>query len=145
MAHPPEVEDWSIFDEFSFNLAVENMSEDSPRQFYLPEQLSEIFAKNREYKMTFDVKHAFESNSERKNLPEELYAAFKDKIVEIHLSGFNPNAIKHAHPPLVETKQDEIIDFVKNKQRLPIIIESDCESVEQMQAEYKYIKNILEK
>ncbi|MDD5489146.1 MAG: hypothetical protein PHP25_00485 [Candidatus Moranbacteria bacterium] len=144
VVHPSEIEDWKVFDEFSFDLAVENMSEDNPSPFYLPEQLQGIFEKNKDFKMTFDVKHAFESNGERKNLPEELCEAFKEKIVEIHLSGYNPQVTKHEHRPLVETLQDEIIDFVKDKQHLPIIIESDCESAGQMKAEYEYVKNILE-
>ncbi len=143
VVHPPEVEDWSVFDEFSMSLAVENMSADHPMKFFLPEQLAEIFAKNKNYGMTFDVKHAFESSGERKNLPEELYEAFKDRIAEIHLSGYNPKAKKHEHPPLVKTKQTEIVDFVKDKWHLPIIIESDCESVEQMKEEYEYINNLL--
>lgn len=145
VAHPPEIEDWSVFDEFSFDLTVENMSEDNPMKFYLPEQLSKIFAKNSEYKMTFDVKHAFESNSERINLPRELYEEFKERIVEIHLSGYDSQATKHEHKPLVATNQPKIVNFVKDKQHLPIIIESDCENVEQMKAEYEYIKNILKK
>lgn len=143
VVHPSEIEDWKVFDEFSFDLAVENMSEDNPSPFYLPEHLENIFEKNKNYKMTFDVKHAFESNGERKNLPEELYAAFKDKIAEIHLSGYNPNATKHEHKPLVITNQSEIVNFVKNKQHLPIIIESDCTDVEQMKREYEYIKGLL--
>ena len=141
--HPSHINNWTVFDGFSFRLAVENQSKDSA--YYLPEQLDNIFEKNKNFKMTFDVKHAFESSGERKNLPEELYAAFKDKIVEIHLSGYDPQATKHEHKPLVTTNQPEIVNFVKDKQHLPIIIESDCESVEQMKVEYEYIKNILKK
>ena len=141
VVHPALVEDWSVFDDFSFNLAIENMSKDVP--FYLPEQLKEIFKKDKNYSMTLDVKHAFESNSGRKDLPAELYEAFEDKIVEIHLSGYNPNAKKHEHKPLIVTNHPEIVNFVKDKQHIPIIIESDCEDVEQMKAEFEYIKKIL--
>ncbi len=93
--------------------------------------------------MTFDVKHAFESDSGKNNLAQKLYDNFKDRITEIHLSGYNPQATKHEHRPLVETKQNEIIEFVKDKQHIPMIIESDCQDALQMKAEYEYIKNLL--
>jgi sugar phosphate isomerase/epimerase len=141
VVHPSEVEDWSVFEKFSFKLAVENMSLDNPSVFFLPEHLESIFEKNKDYKMTFDVKHAFESGG--KKLAEDLYETFKDKIVEIHLSGYNPRATKHEHRPLIETRQTEILDFVKDKQHLPIIIESDCESAGQMKTEFEYIKESL--
>lgn len=139
VAHPHLVDDWSVFKKISFNLACENMSSEVP--FCFPEQLRDIFDKNQEFKMTFDVKHAFESGGQK--LAKDLYETFKNRIVEIHLSGYNPNATKHEHKPLVITNQSEIVNFVKDKQHLPIIIESDCESPEQMKEEYEYVKNLL--
>ncbi|MFA5926167.1 MAG: hypothetical protein WC831_04490 [Parcubacteria group bacterium] len=145
VVHPSLVEDWGVFENFSFNLAVENMSLDNPAPFFLPEHLESVFEKDRDYEMTFDVKHAFESSAERKNLPEEIWQQYKKIIVELHISGYNPQATKHEHKPLATTKQTEIVNFVKDKQHLPIIIESNCESVEQMKEEYEYIKNLLTK
>jgi len=142
VVHPSLIEDWSIFNRFSFNLAVENMSKDS-QSFFLPEQLKKVFALNKKYSMTFDIKHAFESNLEGDKLPQEIYDNFKDKIVEIHLSGFDPHVKKHEHKPLVETNQPEIVNFLKNKLDIPIIIESDCKDIKQMKIELNYIKKLL--
>jgi hypothetical protein len=143
IVHPSLVEDWSIFEEFYFNLAIENMSKDTAL-LYSSEQLKYIFEKNKDFSMTFDIKHAFESDFGRDNLAQELYDSYKEKIVEIHLSGYNPKTNKHEHKPLSATNQPEIVNFAKDKQHIPMIIESDCENPEQMKMEYEYIKNILE-
>lgn len=141
VVHPSLIDSWEVFNNFPFKLAVENMSRDTA-PLHTPDQLKDIFEKNKNYKMTFDVKHAFESGGEK--LAEDIYKTFEDRIGEIHLSGYNPNATKHEHRPLVAMNQPEIVNFVKDKQHIPIIIESDCEDAAQMKVEYEYIKNLLE-
>jgi hypothetical protein len=134
VVHPDKVEDWKVFDNYHFNIAVENMSDDVP--FATPENLNPIFEKNPNYKMVLDVNHAYKTYNSPK-LTTELSAAFRDRISEIHLSGYDT-----FHDPLYRTKQLDIIQSVPSK-KLPIIIESGCDTIEDMEKEYDYIKQNL--
>lgn len=133
VVHPNQVEDWSVFDDFSFIIAIENMGNDVP--FFNSEQLGEIFVKYPHFKMVLDVSHAYK-NDPSFRLTEELMDKFGEKIVHVHLSGH-----KATHEPLCETNQVEIIKNIPKD--LPIILESDCQRIEKMKQEYYYVKNNL--
>lgn len=136
IVHPDKVQDWEIFDEFHFNILIENMSDDVP--FSAPENLTPIFEKHPNCKMVLDVNHSYKTyKSDR--LARELSAVFRDKISEIHLSGYDT-----FHDSLFQTKQLDIIHSVPSLE-LPIIIESGCNTVEDMKTEYKYIKDNIRK
>lgn len=134
VVHPDKVEDWKVFESYRFNIAVENMSDDVP--FATPEKLKPIFENNPNYKMVLDVNHAYKTHKSSK-LTNELSVAFRDRIAEIHLSGYDT-----FHDPLFQTKQSDIIQSIPNK-NLPIIIESSCDTIEDMKKEYDYIKQNL--
>lgn len=134
IVHPDKVEDWKVFDNYHFNIAVENMSDDVP--FATPENLKPIFENNPSYKMVLDVNHAYKTYNSPK-LANELSSAFSDKISEIHLSGYET-----LHDLLYQTNQLDIIQSVPSK-NLPIIIESCCNTIEDMKREYEYIKQNL--
>jgi hypothetical protein len=136
VVHPGNVADWAIFDQYNFNIAVENMSNDVP--FYSPGQLKPIYEKNPNCRFVLDAVHAYKFDQSPR-LINELIAAFSDKLVEIHISGTSENI---EHDLLFRTQQVEIIQAVpKNR---PIIIESACNSIEDMRKELDYIKNNLE-
>lgn len=136
LVHPDLVEDWSVFEDYPLNWAVENM-DNRKQSFQGVEDLKKFFEKHGNWKMVLDLNHCY-SNNKSMRLSEDFINAFQNRIVEIHLSGF-----VGYHEPLFKTKQKEIMDFCK-KIDAPIIIESTFDSVDEVVQEISYIKNYLE-
>ncbi|OGY98530.1 MAG: hypothetical protein A2855_00855 [Candidatus Liptonbacteria bacterium RIFCSPHIGHO2_01_FULL_57_28] len=132
--HPDRIKDWSIFKDYSFPVATENM--DNKKEIARTvDSLKTLFQKV-DIPMVLDMNHCY-VNDNTLQLAADMYSAFKDRIVQIHLSGF-----KTFHEPLYETKQAQIIRAVPDK-NLPIILESTVTSEEGIRAEYEYVKNNL--
>ena len=132
--HPERVKDWGVFKNISFPIATENM--DSRKEIgRTVSSLNDIFAKA-DIPLVLDMNHCYVNDNSLK-LATEMYSAFKDRIVQIHLSGF-----KELHDPLYKTKQLEIIKAIPDKS-LPIIIESNCPMADDIKAEYEYITENL--
>ncbi len=135
LVHPDLIDDWSIFDNYNLNWAIENM--DNRKDSYKNiEDLKDFFEKNDTWKMVLDLNHCY-SNDKSMQLADNFINEFKNKIEEIHLSGY----IEY-HEPLYKTKQNTIIEYCK-KLDVPIIIESTFDSVDEVKKEIKYIKDIL--
>jgi hypothetical protein len=135
LVHPDLVEDWSVFDDYPLKWAIENM--DNRKLSY--QQLSDLkkfFEQKNNWKMVLDLNHCF-SNDKTMKLAEDFIGEFKDRIAEIHLSGF-----VDYHEPLYKTKQNIIMDFCK-KIDVPIIIESTFDSVDEVEKEFEYISKYL--
>jgi hypothetical protein len=113
--HPDEIEDKSVFNNYSLPIAIENMDWRKASGKSV-QGIKKIFEGNN-FGFVLDINHVFtvDKSLNRVNI---FYKEFKDKIKEIHLSGF-----REIHDPLYLTKQDEIIKAIPDK-RLPIIIES---------------------
>ncbi|MFH1427769.1 MAG: hypothetical protein ABIG60_04565 [Patescibacteria group bacterium] len=134
--HPDLIEDWAVFKNYTFPLAVENMDR-LKKSGKTPRSFKKILA-NKKIKLVLDLNHCYTIDKSMK-LAEKFYHNFKKQICEIHLSGYkNKNEL---HVPLFKTKQNIILRAVKND--LPIIIESTCENIIEAQKEYNYIKNYL--
>ena len=86
--------------------------------------------------MVLDLNHCY-TNDPSMRLAKEMTDEFGTRISQIHLSGFETD-----HDLLFKTKQTEIMDAIVDK-NLPIIIESICETVEDVKAEFKYVKKYL--
>jgi len=114
--HPDLVDDWSVFEGFKMKWAIENM-DDRKKSFKDLNDLEQFFSEYPKWWLVLDVGHV-NSNDKTMILAEELIRAFRDRIVEIHLSGY-----EKFHDPLHRTKQIEIIDCCKDL-FVPIIIES---------------------
>lgn len=134
VVHPDTIEDWDLLKSFDMPFSVENMDERKTIGKTL-ESMKEIMSDN-DFKVTLDVNHCY-VNDPSMELDDEFWNEFKNRISHFHLSGY-----KTRHDPLVVTKQKELIEFVKDKNR-PIIIESNCESIEQAREEIEYIKKYL--
>jgi len=134
--HPDEVESWNIFSKFTFPAAIENMDWKKEIGKYT-ESRQDIFSKF-DAPLVLDLNHC-KTNDPSMMLAQEMKEAFKGRIAEIHLSGF-----EHLHEPLFKTKQLEILAAIPDK-NLPIILEGVCETVEDLKKEYEYVKNFLEK
>lgn len=134
--HPNIVEDFNIFQKYNFPLAFENM--DSRKTIATDvEGMKKIFALV-DAKMVLDLNHCYTVDPSM-NLAREFYENFKDRISEIHLSGFET-----FHDPLYKTEQLEIIQAIPDK-NLPIIIEAGQNSVEDIKNEFNYIIKNLNK
>jgi len=133
--HPDKFKDWGVISEFAIPLAIENM-DNRKESCKNAEDLRKIFEET-DARMVLDLNHCF-SNDPSMKLADELIEVFQDRIVEIHLSGFET-----FHDPLFKTRQQEILEKVFDKDIL-IIIESGCETVEDAKKEYAYIKEGFE-
>jgi len=132
--HPDKIKNWKIFSKFSIPFAIENMDnrKESNRDV---DDLKKVFEQI-DAKMVLDLNHCFVNDNSMK-LANDFVETFGNRIVEIHLSGFD-----WLHEPLYRTQQKEILNAVFDK-NLPIIIESGCETVEDVEKEYRYVKNYL--
>lgn len=132
--HPHLVTDWSLFEPYAFPIAVENMDKQKPFGASL-EDMENVFD-DIDAKMVLDLNHCFTLDSSMQ-LAHDLYKRFSDRIVEIHISGYDK-----LHEPLYLTKQIEIIKAIPDK-NLPIIIESVFNSPDELQQEFDYITQNL--
>lgn len=132
--HPSEIENWEIFSRFNLPISIENMDWKQERGKYV-DSLQAIFEKI-DAKMVLDVNHCY-TNDPSLLLAKQMTDEFGERISQIHLSGFETD-----HQPLFKTKQIEIMNAIENK-NLPIIIESVCETTEDVKAEFEYVKNYL--
>lgn len=138
VVHPDLVDDWSVFDEFKLNWAAENM-DNRKASFRTVESMKTFLDAHPNWGMVLDVGHC-NVNDKTMGLAYEFIAELKDRIKEIHLSGYEV-----FHDPLHRTKQAEIIESCK-KLDVPIIIEStfeETDGVEGIKKEFDYILDVL--
>ncbi len=133
--HPDLVEDWSIFNNYNFKLAIEN--NDNTRLLYKSfNSIKPLFSNKLIKRLILDLNHCY-TNDKTMDLAGKMYSKFKNKICELHISGYINK--KENHEPLYITKQKEIINSIPNKS-LPIIIESVCLNKDIARYEIKYLK-----
>ena len=132
--HPYETMNWDIFRQFDLPFMIENMDWRKDFGKYV-DSLEDIFSKFNA-PMVLDLNHCY-TNDPSMRLAQDMVETFGGRIEEIHLSGFET-----FHEPLFKTKQTEILQAIPDK-RLPIIIESGCENVEEAKKEFEYVKNFL--
>lgn len=133
--HPDEIENWDLLTRLKLPFSVENMDWRKEIGKYT-ESMQDIFAKF-DGPMTLNLNHCY-TNDPSMRLAKEMTDTFGGRIEEIHLSGFD-----HLHEPLFRTQQREILEAIPDK-RLPIIIESSCESVVDAKVELEYVMSFLE-
>jgi hypothetical protein len=134
VVHPDLVDDWEVFADFKINWAIENMDDRKEHFKNLPE-LKEFFNLHPNWSLVLDVGHC-NANDKSMVLANELIVEFRNRIKEIHLSGYET-----FHDPLYRTRQTEIIDRCKDLE-VPIIIESTfqiSDGVEGVKKEFDYI------
>lgn len=132
--HPDMFDDFSFLKRFDLPFAIENM-DNRKKSCKDVTDLRQVFNKFN-VPMVLDMNHCFSNDSSMK-LADDLVKAFRPKIEEIHLSGFDT-----FHDPLFKTKQEIIMDAMPDTS-LPIIIESGLGSVEEISIELEYIKRHL--
>ena len=132
--HPDEIGEWAIFDNYTFPVLIENMDWKKEIGKYV-ESMQEVFGKC-DAPMVLDLNHCF-TNDPTMSLAHEMIDAFRERIMEIHLSGY-----EKSHDPLFQTQQTEILEAIFD-QNIPIIIESECDSVEDAKKEFEYVRTFL--
>lgn len=134
VVHPDTIRNWEIFADYDLPIKLENMDWKKEVGKYV-ESMQVIFEKF-DAPMVLDLNHCY-TNDPTMHLAKEMLETFGGRIEEIHLSGF-----EQFHEPLFKTKQLEILKAIPDK-RLPIIIESECDTLEDAQKEFEYVKNYL--
>lgn len=132
--HPNKVNNWSVFGNFKMNWMIENL-DDRAEKYKSLDDLKEFFGLHPKWGLVLDLGHC-NSNDKSMILARDLIKEFKDKISEIHLSGYET-----FHDPLHRTKQTEIINYCQNLSA-PIIIESVFEpsdGIEGIKKEFDYV------
>ncbi|OGF26817.1 hypothetical protein A2331_05680 [Candidatus Falkowbacteria bacterium RIFOXYB2_FULL_34_18] len=135
--HPDTVDDWNIFQDFNIPMAIENL-DNNKRAFKAVADIGKIFKLLPKCRFVLDVNHC-KANDPSMGLAQDFIDSFKDRIVEIHVSGF-----RVYHYPIYKTKQTEILDAIHNP-NLPMIIESACKSEQDAKNEIEYIKSYFQK
>lgn len=132
--HPDEITDWKVFDDYGFDVAIEN--NDWRKKFGKNiADLEKIFYK-KNLKFVLDVNHCF-TNDRTMNLAREMRVNFSDRLCGVHLSGF-----KNIHDPLYLTKQKEILEVVPENKT--IIIESFKSAYKDLYEAKNELRYILE-
>lgn len=136
LVHPDLVDDWTVFNDFPLNWAVENM-DNRKSLFKAPPDFTEFFSSHPSWKLVLDLNHIF-SNDSSMQLQNHFISQLRPKIREIHLSGY-----AGYHEPLFQTKQLEILRDCQFE-NVPIIIESTFDQVADVALEYQYILENVE-
>lgn len=134
VVHPHAAINWEIFNGYDLPFMIENMDWRKEVGKYV-ESLQDIFSKF-DVPMVLDVNHCL-TNDPSLHLVADMFEAFGSRIKEIHLSGFEAS-----HEPLFETGQDELMQAIVGKD-LPVIIESRCASLADLEKEFVYVQKIL--
>ncbi|AHB41568.1 hypothetical protein P148_SR1C00001G0778 [candidate division SR1 bacterium RAAC1_SR1_1] len=135
--HPDHVVDRNIFKKYDLPFSIENMDE-RKKSGQGVEDLSKIFEKAPNIKFTLDLQHAF-VNDPTMQLAKDLHAAFGDRLVEYHISGFDKELL---HYPLFKTQQKEIVHGIERSD-ISLIIESTFDKADELEKEIEYIKQII--
>ena len=133
VVHPDTVVDWEVFLQYAdLPISIENM--DDQKNFWKTiEDIASILEKY-DFGLTLDVQHCF-TNDPSMQLAKDFHEKFSDRIVEYHLSGYDPEKL---HYTLFKTEQDIIIDHVLLKDK-PIILESCMENYDEGKMELEYV------
>jgi len=137
--HSNSIKDWSIFSRYSFKVLIEN-TDIRNKTGKDVKDFRKIF-RNYNLDIVLDLNHGY-TNDRSMKLADDFINNFKHRICEYHISGFLGTDLENRHVPLVKTRQNIILDSIYNK-NLPLIIESECESIAEAKREFNYIKNYL--
>ncbi len=131
--HPYEGMDVNFFERLPFPVGFENMDYNTPFGQTVND-LKKVF-KNTNFKMVLDINHAY-TNDPTMKLARDFYLEFKNRITQIHLSGF-----EKFHEPLFKTRQQKIVEAIPDI-ALPIIVESVMQPREIAQEKEYILQNI---
>ena len=134
--HPDTVTDFEVFKYAGFGVAFENM-DNRKAAYKTPEEFEHIFEKNENLSIVLDANHIY-TNNPSMALAAQFLEKFRDRIVEVHMSGY-----AGYHEPLFKmpAEQKKIIKAIQGL-RVPIIVESVL-APEELAQERDYILEVL--
>lgn len=135
--HIDIVSDWAFLAEQGLPISIENMDDD--KSFGRTVADVQSILNKYPFGLTLDLQHCYVNDNSMK-LAQDFQEKFKDRIVQYHLSGYQP---KYLHHTLFTTNQDNIIDSLMYK-NIPTIIESTFEKLGDQVRELEYIKNRID-
>jgi len=108
----------------------------------------ELVFKNFDGNMVLDVLHSYIAGKSSAELTKSMNDEFKNRIVQIHLSGLGVHDDSQQHYPIYITRQLDILNSIPKN--IPVIIESvlpKYDSIDKVLAElkneYSYVKSYL--
>lgn len=141
--HPDKMQNWDILKQYGqIPWSIENM--DQKKDFGIDtDDLEGMMDRGPELGFVLDLQHCF-TNDSSMEIVDEYLDRFGDRLVEIHLSGYNINLV---HCPLYLADQEVIIQKLSEVLRyknVPIIIESTFLKLEEIQKEINYVQSYLQ-
>lgn len=134
--HPDVVDCWEIFSEYQIPYAFENL--DIRKCFGQTVDEMETVFQRLDCKFVLDLNHCFTIDPTMQ-IAEKMIKKFGDRLSEIHLSGYTSY-----HDLLYKTRQIEIMNPLKGI-NVPIILESCCNNLTDLQKEYDFVSSYLRK
>lgn len=139
VVHPDNISQWDVIAEYTPTLpiSIENMDKQKTfgRTVADIASILEVYP----FGLTLDVQHCYE-NDPTMSLARDFHTRFNDRIVEYHLSGYDPALL---HVALFDRNQDEIIQSIE-KSDVPIILESCFDTYADLQKELSYVQERLQ-
>lgn len=132
----PDTPNWPALIDRHLPVAVENLNNLKP-SYKNVRDFKKLFDEY-DVSMVLDINHCY-SNDQSLRLVKDIYHNFKDRIKEIHISGYHPRTF---HQPLFKARQPEIIQAIPDK-NMPLIAEVEFNALAEIKKEYNYITNIL--
>ncbi len=132
--HPDQITNFKQFASLPFSIAFEN-SDQYKATFQRPEEFKKIFNISKKFKLVLDVNHAY-ANDPTLSIAQSFYRNFKDRLAEIHLSGY-----RIRHDPLFRTQQIKIIQAIQ-RPAPPIILEGIGAS-DEIELELSFVKSFF--
>ena len=134
--HPNYMPSTNILNEYKFNISIENLDPVTNFDIYnLEKKVNESTAFN----VCLDVNHAYRCSSLETT---RIITKMKDKIFQIHLSFPTHNQEGHGSLKLATKEFIESIYSIKSL-NVPIVIEEDLSSIEEVRKEINYIEKII--
>jgi hypothetical protein len=142
------VEDWHVLEAYDLPFAFENMDQRKPSGKSVTDMRGVLG--NPKLNMVLDLTHVY-TIDKTMGLAREFCAAFADRIVEMHFSGYYVHGSdEQQHYPIHLSQQQELLSAASLLD-VPIIIESvwpetvgkiaqDDYLVNELRKEYAYIK-----
>lgn len=136
--HTDKVKQWDVIAQYNgmMPVSIENM--DERKKFGNTLEDIQSILDHYNFGLTLDLQHCY-VNDASMQLAQDLQEAYKERIVEYHLAGYDVDKL---HYPLYKTKQDIILKSLQCVDA-PIIIESTFDAYDEASAELKYIKSFL--
>jgi len=134
--HPDTVLNFSVFSGLPFPISFENM-DDRKNSYKNKEELESLFRAVPQAGLVLDINHVY-ANDPSLGLAEDIIEMMREKIVEIHMSGYETG-----HDSIYKTQQFDFIKQIASLDR-PIIIESLL-TPETVLSEVSYIQEGLKK